>query len=113
MRTDDICEVVITAPDAEWLADFTRRLIADHLCAGSHQIERVRSIYPWHGDVYDTHEARVAVRTRIELVDAIIDRTRAEHPYEVPGIVALPIIAANPAYAQWIRDETASAVAQA
>jgi periplasmic divalent cation tolerance protein len=110
VRTDDLCEVVITAPDAEWLAQFTKGLIADNLCAGSHQIETIRAIYPWRGEVYDTREARVAVRTRIALVDVIVHRVRQEHPYEVPGVVALPIIAANPDYAQWIRDETADPV---
>jgi len=107
MRTDDLREVVITAPDPAWLADFTRGLIADHLCAGSHQIESIRVIYAWRGEVHDAREARVAVRTRITPVEAIIERVRAEHPYEVPGVVALPIIAANPDYARWIRDQTA------
>lgn len=106
VRVDDLCEVVITAPDAEWLAGFVRGLIADRLCAGSHHIERVRSIYPWRGEVYDVTEARVAFRTRTALVPAIVERTRAEHPYEVPGVVAVPIVAANPDYAQWIRDHT-------
>jgi periplasmic divalent cation tolerance protein len=110
MPTDDLCEVVITAPNAEWLAAFTRRLIADHLCAGSHQIESVRSIYPWRGRIEETREARVAVRTRTALFAAIVDRVTAEHPYEVPSVVALPIIAASPDYARWIRDETAQAV---
>ena len=110
MHVDDLCEVVITAPDPAWLTDFTRALIADHLCAGSHQIETIRAIYPWRGEVHDTREARVAVRTRIALVEAIVERVRAEHPYEVPGVVALPIIAANPDYARWIRDETADPV---
>jgi periplasmic divalent cation tolerance protein len=106
IRTDDLCEVVITAPDAAWLADFVRGLIADRLCAGSHHTEQIRSIYPWRGEVHDTTEARVAFRTRTALLPAIVERTRAAHPYEVPGVVALPIIAANPDYAAWIRDNT-------
>lgn len=105
-RTDDLCEVVITAPDAAWLADFVRGLIADRLCAGSHHTEQIRSIYPWRGEIHDTTEARVAFRTRTVLVPAIVERTRAAHPYEVPGVVALPIIAANPDYAAWIREST-------
>lgn len=36
----------------------------------------------------------------------IVERTRAAHPYEVPGIIAIPIIAANPDYAAWIREHT-------
>lgn len=104
--TEDLCEVVITAPDAGWLAEFVRGLISDRLCAGSHHVTEIRSIYPWRGDVHDTSEARVALRTRIALVAEIVERTRATHPYEVPSVVALPIIAANPDYATWVREHT-------
>ncbi len=107
MPTDDLCEVVITAPDPEWLAAFTRRLIEDHLCAGSHQIETVRSIYPWKGEIHDTQEARVALRTRNALIDAIIERVRAEHPYDVPSVVAFALIATSAEYGDWIRESTA------
>ena len=47
----DICEVVITAPDTEWLVAFTRRLVEDHLRAGGHHIERIRSVYRWRGEL--------------------------------------------------------------
>ena len=105
---DDLCEVIITAPDADWLAKFVRGLIVDRLCAGSHHLSKIRSIYPWRGEVHDTSEARVTFRTRTALVPEIIDRTRALHPYEVPSVVAVPIIAANPDYAAWVRDHTRS-----
>ena len=51
---------------------------SDYWRVNPNQIERIRAIYPWQGEVHDTYEARVAVRTRIALVDAIIERTRAE-----------------------------------
>ena len=105
VSTDDLCEVIITAPDADWLADFVRALIVDRLCAGSHLTE-IRSLYPWRGEVHDTTEARAAVRTRKSLVPEIVARARAVHPYEVPSVVAIPIIAANPAYGTWIREHT-------
>ena len=106
VATEDLCEVIITAPDADWLAQFVRELILDRLCAGSHHITQIRSIYPWDGAVHDTVEARVAFRTRTALLPRIIDRTRAVHPYEVPSVVALPILAANPDYAAWVRENT-------
>ena len=102
----DICEVVITAADADWLAAFTRRLVEDRLAACGHQIAAIRSIYRWDGAVQDDPEARVALHTRTDLVDAIVTRTNAEHPYDVPCVIALPIVAANPAYADWVRAET-------
>ena len=95
---DELCEVVITAPDADWLIDFTRRLVEDHLVASAQTITEVRSVYEWRGELIESAEARAAVRTRTSLVPAIVARLNEEHPYEVPGIVALPIIATTPAY---------------
>lgn len=102
----DLCEVVITAPDADWLAAFTRRLVADRLCAGAHQTTAIRSIYTWDDKIVDRPEARVALHTRVDHVAAIIQRADAEHPYEVPCVVALPITGINPAYANWIIQAT-------
>ena len=104
--TDEFCEVIITAPDADWLANFTRELVNDRLCASGHNIAAIRSIYRWHGAIHDRTEARVALHTRRELVPEIVERTHREHPYEVPCVIALPIIAGNPTYLEWIRDET-------
>ena len=103
---EGLCEVVITAPDAEWLLAFTRALVADRLAASAHNLAEVRTVYRWDGDVHDATEARCMIRTRRALVDAIIERARLEHPYLVPSVVALPIVAANPDYAAWIITET-------
>ncbi|GII05363.1 divalent-cation tolerance protein CutA [Planobispora takensis] len=102
----ETCEVIITAPDPTWLADFTRRLVEDRLCACGHNIPEIRSIYRWQGKVEDTSEARVALHTRTSLVSAIIDRVKAEHPYEVPCVIAMPIAEGNPDYLRWIKAET-------
>jgi periplasmic divalent cation tolerance protein len=102
----DYCEVVITADSADWLADFTRRLVTDRLAACGHNIGSIRSIYRWEGAVQDEAEARVALHTRASLVPAIIARTNAEHPYDVPCVIALPIAQGNPAYLDWITAST-------
>ena len=104
--SDDCCEVVVTAPDADWLAGFTRRLVSDRLAACGHVVERIRSVYRWDGAVQDEPEARVALHTRTALVAEIVARADAEHPYEVPCVLALPVAAGNPAYLDWVRAET-------
>jgi uncharacterized protein involved in tolerance to divalent cations len=48
------CEVVITAPDAVWLADLSRELVEQRLCAGSH-ITEIRTIYRWQGEIPARH----------------------------------------------------------
>jgi periplasmic divalent cation tolerance protein len=105
--SDEICEVVITGPNAAWLADFTRALVDDRLAACGQHIAEIRSIYRWKGEIEDESEARVALHTRRDLVPAIVARADRDHPYDVPCVIALDVTAANPAYAQWVLDETA------
>jgi periplasmic divalent cation tolerance protein len=101
-----LCEVVITADSPEWLADFTRSLVDDKLAAAGHNIAAIRSIYRWQGKIEDRSEARVALHTRTARLPAIVERTKAQHPYQVPGIVALPIIGGSTDYLAWIERET-------
>jgi periplasmic divalent cation tolerance protein len=104
--TDELCEVVLTAPDADWLVEFTRRLVEDRLAASAHTLPEVRSIYRWRGDLVSRTEARATVRTRASLVPSIAARLDHDHPYEVPGIVALPIVTSSPAYTAWLLAQT-------
>jgi periplasmic divalent cation tolerance protein len=104
--SDDVCEIIITGPDADWLAGFTRALVDDQLCACGHNIAPIRSIYRWQGSVHDESEARVALHTRLSLVPEIVERTNRDHPYDVPCVIATPILGGNPAYVRWVLAET-------
>ena len=97
-----VCEVIITADDEDWLLDFTRALVRDRLVACGQHLTPVRSIYSWQGRIEESVETRVALHTRADLVPAVIERTRTEHPYDVPCVLALPVQQANPDYVAWI-----------
>jgi periplasmic divalent cation tolerance protein len=105
---EEFCEVVVTGPDADWLAGYTRTLVDERLAACGHTIGAIRSIYRWDGAVQDEAEARVALHTRRSLVAAIVARTAELHPYDVPCVIALPLVGGNPAYLEWIAQETVS-----
>ena len=105
---EECCEVVVTAADADWLAGFTRTLVEERLVACGHVTGPIRSIYRWQGAVHDEPEARVALHTRRSLVPAIVARAEQLHPYEVPCVIALPLVGGNPAYLRWIADETSA-----
>lgn len=107
MSADEVCEVVVTGPDATWLAAWTRELVEARLAACGHLLPGVRSVYRWQGEIEDEPEARVALHTRRSLVPAIVARADADHPYDVPCVLALPVADGNPAYLQWVLDETA------
>ena len=108
MTTDpeQVCEVVITAGTAEWLAAFTRTLVERRLAACGQHIAPIRSIYRWQGAIEDEGEARVALHTRLSLVPAIVALADAGHPCGVPCVIALPVAAGNPRYLDWVLGET-------
>lgn len=102
----ELCEVIITADDAEWLASFTRTLVGERLAACGHNFAPIRSIYRWDGAIQDDTEARVALHTRAALVPAIVERVNRNHPYDIPCVIAFPISHGNPAYLGWVEAET-------
>lgn len=104
----ELCEVVITAPDPQWLSDFTRGLVADRLASSVHNFAPVKSTYRWKNEVHDRTEGRASLHTRRELISKIVERAKNSHPYQVPGISARPIIDGNPDYLAWIESETAT-----
>jgi periplasmic divalent cation tolerance protein len=105
----DFCEVVVTAQDAGWLAGFTRSLVEERLAACGHLTPAIRSVYRWEGSVHDEAEARVALHTRRSLVPEIVARADERHPYDVPCVIALPLVGGNPAYLAWLAAETREA----
>jgi periplasmic divalent cation tolerance protein len=102
----ELYEVVITAPDPEWLLAFTRKLVEDGMAASVHNFTPVRSIYRWQGEIYERTEGRASIHTTRSRIAEIVERAKREHPYDVPGISARPIIDGNPDYLAWIMAET-------
>jgi periplasmic divalent cation tolerance protein len=102
----DLCEVVITAPDPDWLRTFSRQLVEERLCASAHNFTPVQSIYRWRGDIYERSEGRASLHTSRARVPEIVARAKQQHPYQVPGISVRPIDDGNPEYLAWMADET-------
>jgi periplasmic divalent cation tolerance protein len=107
VTTDELCEVIITAPDAAWLTDLCRQLVEARLASSGHVVHPIASIYRWEGKVHEAVEARAFLRSRREVLDALIAFVLERHPYAVPNITALPLVGGNAAYLNWIRAETA------
>jgi periplasmic divalent cation tolerance protein len=107
MSPGNLCEVIITAPDRDWLVDLCRQLVDERLAASAHIIDVVTSVYRWDGDVHQTTEARAFLRSRQDRVQDLVQFVLPRHPYKVPNITALPIVGGNPDYLTWARNETA------
>ena len=80
MSLSDLCEVVITAPNVDWLKAFSRQLIEDRLCASAHNFQPVQSVYRWRGEIYERLEGRVSLHTSRTRVPEIVARAKEQHP---------------------------------
>jgi periplasmic divalent cation tolerance protein len=100
----EVCEVVVTAPDGEWLAGLATELVDRRLAAAGH-LSPIRSIYRWDG-VQDTGETKLALHTRTALVETVIAVIRERHSFSVPGIWTVPITGSTDDYLRWIGDST-------
>jgi periplasmic divalent cation tolerance protein len=106
MTPNDLCEVIVSAPDRAWLIELCRELVAEQLAASAHVVHPVTSIYRWKGTVHETTEARAFLRSRRDLLDELTRFVVARHPYEVPNVTELPITGGNPSYLAWVTAET-------
>jgi len=98
--------VYITAADRDEALAVGRALVEARLAACANVVDGMRSIYWWRGAIEEADEAVVVVKTRKANMDALIAKVRAMHSYDCPCIVALPIVAGNADYLDWIEAET-------
>ncbi len=98
--------VLSTAPDAAKAEELARGLVEARLAACVNVIERVVSIYRWEGKVHREHEAQMIVKTTSSRLVELESWLRANHPYEVPELIVLPIGAGSDAYLDWLRVQT-------
>jgi periplasmic divalent cation tolerance protein len=99
--------VLTNLPDraaAERLADL---LVGRGLAACVNILAPCRSVYRWNNAVQHDEEHPLLAKTTAERYEALEAAIRAEHPYELPEIVAVPIERGLPAYLQWVEAETA------
>src|SRR3954470_19014071 len=81
--------------DAERLA---RALVEARVAACVNIVSGVRSFYRWKGAVEDAAECLLVIKSSRSLFDALCAVLQKAHPYEVPEIVALPIVDGAPDY---------------
>ena len=101
----EYCIIFTTANDADQASKITNALLPAHLAADV-QTADIASAYWWKGEVRRKPEILLQIKTRTELFPAVEKIIRENHTYEVPQIIAIPIIAGGADYLDWIKDET-------
>lgn len=94
--------VLVTCPGVEVAASLARILVEEELAACGNILPGVRSIYRWEGRVHDEPEVLLILKTRPALFERLRARVVAEHPYDVPEVVAVRPEAVHGPYLDWV-----------
>ena len=98
------CQVTTTLPDQKTADRLAATLVGERLAACAQVIGPVSSTYWWQGQVEQSQEWYCHLKTTLTRFDELRQRVRQLHPYELPEIVAVPLIEGDQQYLQWIED---------
>lgn len=96
----------VTAPSEDEASGIARALVESRLAACVNIVRNIRSIYRWQGAVEDDSEVLMVVKTERGLFAALSEKVKEMHSYDVPEIIAIPIVDGSESYLEWIREST-------
>jgi periplasmic divalent cation tolerance protein len=102
----EVLVVLTNCPDEEVAERIARALVDNRLAACVNQLAPVNSIYRWRGVVEEAVEIPLLIKCTRERYPAVEETIRQLHPYTVPEIIAVPVVAGFAPYLRWVDDET-------
>lgn len=104
----DIIVVNCTVPNKKVAREITKVIMRHRLAACVSLIENVKSVFSWEGELCEEKELLMMIKTRRANYGKIKLVIEDIHPYEVPEIIALPIVDCSEDYLKWLVKETES-----
>jgi periplasmic divalent cation tolerance protein len=95
--------VLVAAGSPEEARTIARATVERKLAACA-QIFPIQSVYEWNGNIEEDSEHLVLLKTERAAYDDLEACVRAHHSYDVPEIIALPVVAGHTPYLQWLTD---------
>ena len=103
---DECCVVFVTAPSREAADQIATTVVEERLAACCNVVPAIASVYRWKGELCRDDEALLVIKTRRECFEALRARIVELHSYDVPEVIALPIVDGHAPYLQWVSEET-------
>ena len=100
--------VLTQMPDRACAQSLARSLVEARLAACVSVGMPVESLYHWRGEIETAQEVPLTVKTSADRYAEVEAAIRARHPYELPEIIAVPIVHGLAPYLGWIAGETAA-----
>jgi periplasmic divalent cation tolerance protein len=101
------CLVYVTTADAAEARTIARAMVEARLAACANILPGMVPVFRWEGEISEGSECLLILKTVAERLEALIAAVEAQHSYDCPCIVALPIAGGNQGFLDWIAEETA------
>jgi len=98
--------ILTNVPDQATAEKLARALIDQRAAACVNVLAPCRSIYRWQGAVETADEIPLLIKSTVANYSDVERIVRAQHPYDVPELIALPITQGLPAWLDWLAQET-------
>ena len=98
--------VFVTTNSAKEAKKISRTLVEEKLAACCNIISPIQSIYQWQGKICEDKEILIMLKTKKNLFKQVDARVRELHSYEVPEVIAIPIVEGSDKYMSWLKNET-------
>ena len=102
----DYMVIFITTSSIDEAKKLGRTLVEEKLVACSNILSPVHSIYQWKGKLCEDEEVMIVLKTKRDLFRQIELRVKELHSYDVPEIIAIPIIEGSEDYLSWVESGT-------
>lgn len=102
MAENNFVVIFITCANRKEAAEVARVLVKNKLAACVNIADKVESVFRWQGKIDKAKETLLFIKSRRSKLPRIIRQVRSIHSYEVPEIIALPIISGYKPYLSWL-----------
>ena len=96
------CVILVTTASIDEAEKISKHLLAEKLIACANIVKDINSLFWWKGNIDHACEVMLVMKTKQDLVPKVVSAVKILHSYEVPEVIALPIIDGNEDYFQWI-----------
>lgn len=101
----DYLVLFVTVSDSQEALKIANELLNRRQAACVNIVPEVHSLFWWQGKVDSAQENLLIIKTKASVLNEIVALIRQLHSYDIPEIIALPIIGGNPDYLEWVGRE--------
>ena len=98
--------VLVTCASLAEARKIARSVVGKKLAACANIIPRIESIYRWKGQIEQSREVLMILKTTASRLRPLEREVKRIHTYEVPEFIALSVASGSPDYLQWLKQNT-------